>query len=551
MDERPRRDAAGTFAALRVRLFATLLTAQLVNATAVWAHVVTVQWTLTERGESATVVSLAPAAMALPFLLLALPAGAVVGFASRERLMLAAMLASAGSAFTGAAFSATGFDHAALLVATVIVVGAALVVVGVAWQSLLPDLINRGVLPSATVLDGAIYNVARAVGPLLAGVGLGLAGAALTFVATGTIFAVCAAVLLLVELRRPGRRRPRRPVVGEIVTGLRFARYSPWTRRLLLRMVMFGLPASALWALVSLVVHERLGLASQGFGVVMALIGSGAVVATFVLPPLRSRLSVAVFAACGSTAYALTLLTMGISTNAVLVGGVLVLAGVAWVGVQSTWMMLAHQALPDWVRPRVISLLLFLFQGTQAVGSLVWGVVADLVGIPGALVVAAGLMVLSVLLLLLGGLDSSAGIEPEPAETDPALQERLGAEHGGALEVRYDYEVHPERAEEFAAAMTHLRLSRLRLGARRWHLEPHPEDPRVFVETYLVASREELLEQESLRLTVPEHRLRTAALAVADRVHGPCAYPVGVRGDDMSVGELPLTQMKEDGHDDQ
>lgn len=536
MPDASRQVAVGTFAALRLRIFGVLLTVQLVNATAVWAHVVTVQWTLTERGESATVVSLAPAAMALPFLLLALPVGAVVGFASRERMLAAAMVASALSAVAGATLSATGADHAALLVVTVIVVGAALVVVGVAWQSLLPDLVHRGLLPSATVLDGAIYNVARAIGPLLAGLGLGLLGPTWTFLSTSVLFVLCGLVLLAVEFRRPGRRRPRRPVFREIVDGLRFARYSPWTRKLLLRMVMFGLPASALWALISLVVHDRLGLGSRGFGVVMALVGSGAVVATFVLPPLRRRLSVAAFAAWGSLAYATTLLVMGLSTNAVVVGGVLLLGGVAWVGVQSTWMMLAHQALPDWVRPRIIALLLFLFQGTQAVGSLLWGVAADLVGLPAALAAAAALMGVSILVLLRAGLGSSVGIEPDLAEVDEALHRDLGAAHAGELVVRYVYQVEADRSAEFAETMAALRLSRLRLGARSWRLRPDPGRPGVFVESYRVTSRAELLEQESVRLTVPELRLRTAARAVALRVCGPQMSPADQREDQTDGG---------------
>ncbi|MFN3339408.1 MAG: MFS transporter, partial [Dietzia sp.] len=59
----------------RERAFRALLSVQLANAVAVWIHVVSVQWVLTERGESASVISLAPAAMAVPFLVLSLPVG--------------------------------------------------------------------------------------------------------------------------------------------------------------------------------------------------------------------------------------------------------------------------------------------------------------------------------------------------------------------------------------------------------------------------------------------------------------------------------------------
>lgn len=541
--------AGGTFAALRLPAFATLLTVQLVNAIAVWAHVVSVQWMLTDRGGSATVVSLAPAAMALPFLVLALPAGAIVGFVSRERLQAAGMFASAVAAGAGAMLSAIGTDSAGLLLGTVIVVGAALAVVGVAWQSLLPDLVVRGLLPSATVVDGAVYNVARAVGPLLAGLGLALSGPTATFLGVSALFALAGTVFLVTEMRHPGRQGALRPIIPEIVQGLRFARYSPWTRRLLARMVMFGLPASALWALISLVVHDRLGLGARGFGVIMAVVGTGAVVATFVLPPLRRRLSVPVFAAWGSFGYAVTLAVLGLGTNPVLVGATLLLGGVAWVGVQSTWMMLAHQALPAWVRPRIIALLLFLFQGTQAIGSLVWGLVADAIGLSGSLLVAAALMLLSIAVLLYAGLGSSVGIEPDPAEIDEAWHRQLEVEHRGELLIRYEYTVDPDLCEAFLAAIEPLRLSRLRLGAREWSLRPHPERPGRLVETYRVSSREDWWQQESVRLTVPEQRLRTAVRDLVTDLRGPVALPV-TPPDPSSTDAGPCRPVEEETPDD-
>lgn len=541
MDAARRVKAPGPLAALRVRTFRVLMGVQLANAVAVWVHVVSVQWILTERGESATIVSLAPAAVALPFLVLALPAGVVVGFASRERLMMLAALASGISAAMGAVLSGTGADHAALVLASVVVVGVALVVVGVAWQSLLPETVGRSLIPSAAAVDGAAYNIARALGPLLAGIGLGLQGPVVVFGLVALLFGACAVVLFLVQLRSPGRRSPRRPIVPAIRGALRFTRHSPWTTRLLLRMTLFGLPASALWALVSLVVHDRLELGSRGFGAMMALIGVGAVAATLLLTRLRQRLSARVFAALGSVAYAATLAVMGLSAVPAVVGAFLALGGVAWVAVQSTWMMLAHQALPDWVRPRVIALVLLLFQGTQAVGSLVWGVAADLVGLPAALLSASLLMVVSVLVLLRSGLGSSAGIEPVLAEPDATIAALVSGATAGELRVRYEYDVAPGQVGAFEAAMGPLRLSRLRVGARGWTLEQSrrgsDEGVERWVETYLVSDRDELMEQETVRLTIPEERLRFAVREIATQVLGPVVLPAEVVSTSTAAGK--------------
>ncbi|MDO9395572.1 MAG: MFS transporter, partial [Herbiconiux sp.] len=323
-------------------LFRALLLVQLGNAIGVWAHVVAVQWILTESGRSAVVVALAPAAMSVPFLLLALPMGVVVSHAARERLMAVAMGVSAAACGSAWVLAASGSTHPAALLATVVVVGTALVAIGVAWQSLLPETVPVPLIASAAALDGGAFNLARAAGPVLAGGGLAVAEPEVVFAGTTVLFALCSLSLGLIAWRRPGRRLPRRPLLPEMGAGLRFVRHSPWTRRLLWRMTVFGFPSSALWALVSVVAHDRLSLGSRDFGLLMAMLGLGALLATFFVAPLRAALGNNPFVLLGSCVYAAALVAMATLVEPVLMAGALLLAGIAWVGVQSTWMTLAH-----------------------------------------------------------------------------------------------------------------------------------------------------------------------------------------------------------------
>lgn len=518
--------SGGPRAALRVRVFRLLLSVQLVNATAVWVHVVAVQWILTERGESATVVALAPTAVAVPFIVLSLPVGVIVSHAVRERLIARAAAVAGLAAAAAALLVLSGTDAALPLLATIVVVGAALVVVGVAWQSLLPEIVDREVLPSAVLLDGAVFNMARAVGPLVAGVVLGLGLPAVLFGAVAVMFAVCSVLLLLLGRTTAARPRRSESIVTAIGGALRFVRHSPWTTGLLVRLVMFGLPSSALWALVSLVVHERLHLGGAGFGVTMALIGAGSVAAAVTLGRLRARVSAHLLVATFSACYAVNLAALALVGELWLLAPFLVLGGIAWVVVQSTWMMLAHQALPDWVRPRVVAFLLMLFQGTQAVGALAWGAVADVVGLRGALGLAATLLAGYAVVLVGSGLRTSVGIEPVPATPDAAIAELVREAAEGELLVRFEYDVAAADQGTFRDAMADLRLSRLRLGARSWLLDPDPGRPGTFVESYRVRDRSLLLEQETSRLTVPEQRLRHVVRALATRTSGPALTPV-------------------------
>jgi predicted MFS family arabinose efflux permease len=493
--------------ALRFVRFRVLILIQLANAVGVWMHVVAAQWILTEAGRSATEVAAVPAAMSVPFLLLCLPIGAVAGRLSPVRMMAGATALSALASSCAALLASTRPDSLWLLVLTVVGIGSGLVALAIAWQSQIPRLVDRQAVGSAALVDGATFNLARAVGPVAGGLCLSLLGATVTFVVTAVVFALCACCIAGVAPRKPLATSTGETLVQSIRGGLRFTRHSPWTRRLLVRLCLFGLPSAALWALLPLVAHQRLGLGANGFGLLFGVVGLGAVGGTAAITPLRARLTVNQFGFVGSTMFAVMLLGLALATDVWVVAGLLVLGGASWVGVQTTWMAAAHQALPDWVRPRIIALILLAFQGCQAVGALLWGAVADLAGIQWALGVAAALMGLAALGFLRHGLYPSAGIEPEPAATiGPALTS--GIEPGGAIRVEVTYVPSAGQLPEFLAAVDALRLSRLRLGAGGWELLVDPAEPDAYVESFPVDSWADYVAAETVRLTVPEQRLR-------------------------------------------
>ncbi len=500
--------------ALRYSRFRVLVLIQLANAVGVWMHVVAAQWMFTEAGRSATVVAAVSASMSVPFFLLCLPIGALVGRVSAVRMMAAATALSALASLLAALLAARQPGNVPLLLLTVVVIGSGLVALAVAWQSQIPHLVDRPAVGSAAVVDGATFNLARAVGPVAGGVGLSLLGPAVTFVVTSVLFLLCTLCIVGVAPRRPTSRSGE--TLAHSIRGcLRFTRHSPWTRRLLLRLCLFGAPSAALWALLPLVVHERLGLDARGFGVLFGMVGLGAVGGTFLLAPVRARLSVNHFGFLGSGLFGVMLLGLALTSSVPVAGALLVLGGASWVGVQTTWMTAAHQALPDWVRPRIIALILLAFQGCQALGALLWGTAADLVGLDWALGGAAALMGLAALGFLRHGLYDSEGIEPELAvAAPPRLADAV--EPGRPLRIEVAYLPSPHQVPAFLVAVDALRLSRLRLGAGGWELLIDPSEPEVYVETYPVSSWTEYVAAETVRLTVPEQRLRDRVRRLLD-----------------------------------
>ncbi len=501
-----RSPGASPLLALRFARFRVLVLLQLVNAIAVWMHVVAGQWTMTEAGRSATVVAAVPAAMSLPFFVLCLPVGALVGRVSPVRMMASATALSALASATAARLSVNRPDAVLPMLLTVVAIGSGLVGLAIAWQSQIPRLVDRPALASAALVDGVTFNLARAVGPVVGGVGLSLVGGPTTFVVTAALFAGCAVAMAAAAPRTLAVAPTGESLMRSIRGGLRFTRHSPWTRRLLLRLCLFGVPSAALWALLPLVVHDRLGLDSNGFGLLFAAVGVGAVGGTVLLAPVRARLAVNHFGFAGSVAFGLMLAGLALSSDRVVVGVLLVLGGAAWVGVQTTWMTAAHQALPDWVRPRIIALILLAFQGCQALGALAWGVLADLIGLSGALGAAAVLMAIAASGFLRHGLLPSDGIAPDLAEVEtPSLGE---VELDRPVRIEVTYVPSSDKVPAFLEAVEALRLSRQRLGASRWELLVDLEHPGVFVETFPMNSWADHVASETVRLTVPEHRLR-------------------------------------------
>ena len=493
--------------ALRFARFRALVLIQLANAVAVWMHVVAAQWILTEAGHSATVVAAAPAAMSVPFFLLCLPVGALAGRISPARMMASATAVSGLASCSASLLAARDPGSVFLLLLTVVAIGSGLVALAIAWQSQIPHLVDRPAVGSAAVVDGAAFNLARAVGPVAGGLALSLLGPPATFVVTAALFALCTVCLVGLSPRKLPVSPTSETLVQSIRGGLRFTRNSPWTRRLLLRLCLFGLPSAALWALLPLVVHQRLGLGASGFGLLFGMVGLGAVGGTALLMPVRARLTVNTFGFAGSMMYAVMLTGLALTSDGRVVAGLLVLGGAAWVGVQTTWMTAAHQALPDWVRPRIIALILLTFQGCQALGALLWGTVADLAGLPWALGGAAALMGVAGLGFLRHGLYDSEGIEPELAAVEvPALRD--GVEPERPIRVEVTYVPSAEQVAPFLEAVGSLRLSRLRLGAGGWELLVDPAQPDAYVESFPVGSWTEYVAAETVRLTVPEQRLR-------------------------------------------
>jgi len=404
----------------------------------------------------------------------------------------------------------------ALLLTFTFLIGSGSVLTLPAYQALVPDLVPRNQLPAASALSSISINLARAAGPAIAGVVIARAG-------VGAVFAVNAAMylvflLVLLAWRPPAGSAPKfaEGFISALRAGGRYVRYAPVVRRILWRSVLFLVPASALWSLLPLVATQRLGLGAQGYGLLLGVLGAGAIAGALVLPQIRARLSINALLAAGGIVYALVLAAVVLIGNPIATLVVLLPAGVAWIAVLSTINAELQLFLPAWVRGRGLSVYQMVLFGAQAFGALAWGFIAAPFGIVPTFLIAAAVMLAGVATMRFWPVIDTSGMDRTTVEYWRAPNLAVDADpEDGPVVVSTVYTVEADNEEAFVRAMARVRLSRLRTGATNWGLFRDGEAPHQFVELYVVSSWEEHLRQHSERLTRTDQQYDQEAQALS------------------------------------
>jgi MFS family permease len=509
--------AESAWAPLRHPVFRWLWLGLLVSSVGTWMQTVGAQWYLVNAPNASTLVALVQTASTLPVVLLALPGGVLADSLDRRWLLLCVQVYLLAVGALLAVLTALGGMPPGLLLAFTFALGAGVAVQGPTWQAIIPELVPRAQLKAAAALGSVSVNVARALGPAIAGVVIALLGVPAVFAANGLSVVPLGLALLL--WRRPAEEDSdgRERFLPALRAGGRYVRFSATVRRLLARAALFIAPAMSLWALLPLIATQRLHLGASGYGVLLAALGVGAIAGVFVLAPLRRLLSSNRMIGAASLLFGVALALVAVVSSFPLTLAVLLLAGVAWVAVLSTLNAELQLFLPAWVRARALAVYLVVLFGSQAAGAFLLGLLAQHAGLQAALFLSA--------LVMAGGVGAGA-VWPlqDTSRADPRTvvywpEPNLAFEpepDSGPVVVLVEYSIPRDREPAFLEAMESLRRSRLRTGATRWDLLRDGERPRRFVEVFTVPSWEEHLRQHEGRLTGTDQEIEERASSLSD-----------------------------------
>jgi predicted MFS family arabinose efflux permease len=471
-------------------------------------------WLLTSLSPSPFVVSLLQVMTSLSIFLLALPAGALADIVDRRKLFLATQYFSLAVASILSILTFGGFTTSSILVVFTLLLGlgnAMSLPVNIVIQTELVP--KKKALAAMTLFSVAIY-IGLAVGPLLGGLVVAAAGPWAVFMLNALSFV--GVIVFLHRWRKPQERKllPPEQVIGAIRTGLRYMRHSLHVRALFVRDFSLTICGSALISLLPLLARNEAGSNSILFGILVGAFGIGGMISGLVIVPRIKKISIEKRVKSATILYAVAMAVISFQHNIIIVFIGVFAVGTALIIITSSLNFIAYNSVSSWVRTRVVSVHQLVYWGGVAIGSMMWGIVAEVWGIPTALLAASVGLVIGLVTSTRYKLKPLTDVDMTPSMHWPMPRTMIDIDdhEEGSVLVEMEFQIDPARSHEFESAMNGVRSVMLRDGAINWDLFHDIENPSRYVMMFTSESWTEHLRQHE-RITKADLAIEQHAIS--------------------------------------
>jgi MFS family permease len=373
--------AGRTFRSLRShRNFRIFVAGHLVSLAGSWMQNIALAWLVLELSDSPLAVGALVFCRFVPFTLFGLAAGVVVDRVDSRRLVMAMQFCALVVSLALAAVTLTGTATLPIVYLLAALGGLTLAFDAPGRQSLTYQMVGPRHLPNAVALNAGLFNSSRVVGPAIAGLVIAAFGTGVCFLVNAVSF--LAVLVALASLRVDELHAVEKDPGARLVEGLRraftFARHDSQLRSVLVVVTVVSTVGFNFHVLVPLLASDTLHVGAEGFGLLSAAFGLGALAGALATATFRGA-SWRLFAS-GAAGFGVLALALAPVESPLLAGVLLVGIGVAFTLFTANANALVQLAAPDVLRGRMIALFLFAFVGFAPLGGLFTGWLAAVGG---------------------------------------------------------------------------------------------------------------------------------------------------------------------------
>jgi MFS family permease len=376
----PTTSLRSVFAALRHRNFRLFLTGQFISLCGTWMQTIAQGWLVLQLTDSAFAVGLVTALGSLPILLFSLYGGVVADRVNKRRFILLLQSLMLAEALTLAVLTTFDLITVQWVMGLAVFSGLLTAFEVPTRQAFVAEIVDREDLMNAIALGSSAFNLARVIGPALAGALIATAGLAACFFANAATYLAVIASLFRMDVE--GSRAPAVvPLWAALREGFSYVFGHRWPRALTIIVATFSIFGFSFVPLMPVFARDALGLDATGYGAMVASIGVGAVAAAFFMAAFGDQMRQSRLVLGSSSLFGAILLAASLAPDfwsAVVLftatGGVMALNGIA----ANT--MLQSEA-PNELRGRVMGFYSFMVLGLAPFGSLQAGWLAEHLGV--------------------------------------------------------------------------------------------------------------------------------------------------------------------------
>ena len=350
---------------------------QLISLSGTWLTQVAGGWLVYRLTHSTVTLGVLGFASQIPAFFVAPFAGVLIDRLDKHRVIVGTQIAAMLQSLMLAVLTLTGAINIPWMIVLYLLQGLINAVDIPARQAFVVQMVERREdLPNAIALNSSMFNLARLIGPAIAGVLIAVVGEGVCFAIDAASYLAVIASLLMMRMPAPGPVRVGKHPLEDLMQGIRYVHGFQPLRTLLAMLALVTLAATPYSVLMPAFTHEVLGSGPKTLGLLMSSAGIGALTGGLYLASRASIIGLGGIVGRSSAGLGIALLGLSMAQRTPLAVLTLFLIGFFMITALAASNTLIQTITDDEKRGRVMSFYTMCFQGSMPLASLIGGIMA-------------------------------------------------------------------------------------------------------------------------------------------------------------------------------